>query len=452
MAALSDEPSPGGAPRALPTRPRLRPEVAARRHVVGDAVMTTVHAPPPSRGVACLGEREWAFVAAADGTRDLEGIRLAAARDGRRATRAHVVRLFEELAAAGLLTDGVEEATSASLAEPTSGVPERPCVGLPRFRLRCDGSGTCCRLYTTTTFLPLDVARARALCPDVLAGGHHPERLFTPLTSSHAHSWEPVAVAMIDGRCAFLGADDSCSIHARGGAGAKPAGCRAYPLRFVDDGEVIRVGPAPECSCVFASPAVDEAMDAPRPDHALFVERLDETIQVGDGSSWSRARYLAWATERGELLATSANGVDALWEAAAELAHSDVSLTELAGRLARALEEHGRLHAWRHPRDLARGLPDLMLVATRRIGRDVGALEGETLYLRALSHLHGWALDGVPLAASLRERALRLLVARHLADVIRERELVRDDAAFGAPIALVEASCRAFDLTAWRTS
>ena len=132
---------------------------------------------------------------------------------GRRATLAVVRAFFEQLDGAGLLAEGLEDGGH----HPDAPIARRPVAPLEGFALVCDGSGTCCRLYPTTTFLPLDVVRARSACPSILDGGHHPERVFTPIASSAAPSWQPSAVAMIDGRCAYLDDDNRCRIHAAAG-------------------------------------------------------------------------------------------------------------------------------------------------------------------------------------------------------------------------------------------
>jgi lysine-N-methylase len=416
-----------------------------RQHVIDGDLVIVLHGPPPAAGVACLGPREWAFIACADGTRDLEGIRLAAARVDRKSTTDHLVAFFDQLARAGMLGDG--PGTQHEETSPTSSVA-LPVDPLPGFALRCDGSGTCCRLYPTTTFLPLDVARARALCPDVLDGAHHPERVFTPITSSSARSWEPRAVTMNDGRCAYLDGEGSCRVHAAGSEELKPGGCRLFPMRFVDDGTCVRVAPAPECRCVFTSPPTGGAAAEPIvPDAATVVERVENVLRVDERTSWPRARYLAWSADALERLQPQQDGVQALWELAHELSPTEVTISELANRFRAVLERHNAKQTWRHVRDLARRIPTWMEGATH-VETSRGALTGENFYLRAIAHSHAWVLDGVPLVVSLRERAARLFIARRLHDAFTDEDRADDDAALTEPIALVEACCRAFQLFA----
>lgn len=458
-----DEPPPPAETR----RPRLRTEVAVRRHVLRGRVVLTLHAPPPSRAVATIGEREWAFLEAADGSRDLEGIRIAARRSARLATPALVSEFFKALGEAGLLAEGPAELADApapaggpassggEAAEPSSDealdpihtavAAALPLVAMPGFRLACDGSGTCCRLYPTTTFLSLDVARARACCPEVLDAGHHPERAFSPVTSSHARSWEPSAVTMVDGRCAYLDDEGSCRIHANGGAELKPSGCRLFPIRYVDDGVAIRVAPAPECRCVFTS-ARAEAGEASLPEDAAVVEAVDDTIHVDARVTWSRARYLAWAAEVARELEAAADGVTALWDLAQGLSPDPQTLVARGEELERKLSRHNAMQTWRATTDLARRIPSWMEGAARLRHAEAPPLAGENLYLRAVAHAHAWVLDGVPLSVSLRDRALRLFIARRLRSAFAPSDLADPDPALGEPIALVEACSRAFGL------
>lgn len=421
-------------------RPRLRSDVAVRRHVVGGRVLLTLHAPPDA--VATIGEREWAFLAAADGSRDLEGIRLAARRSARLATPELVSEFFAALAAAGLLADGPEPLSDEATAAP---LPSRPLAPMPRFSLACDGSGTCCRLYPTTTFLPLDVARARSVCPDVLDAGHHPERAFSPIASSHARSWEPSAVTMVDGRCAYLDAQGSCQIHVKGGAELKPSGCRLFPTRFVDDGVVIRVAPSPECRCVFTSPET-QAGEPSLPEQAAVVEAVGDTIHVDERTVWTRERYLAWAAGAARALETAGDGVTALWSLAEALSPADTTLATLVTAHERRLARHNTRQSFRAPTDLARRVPVWMEGAARRRDVEAAPLAGENLYLRAIAHAHAWVLDGVPLGASLRDRAVRLFLARRLRSAFSPDDLADPDPALAEPIALVEACSRAFGL------
>src|SRR6185312_7309697 len=90
---------------ALPARPMLAAHVLARRHVVDGEALGVLHDRRTGRLVQ-IGPREWELLAAADGTRDLEGILLAAAREGARARAPALQAFFEQLQDDGMLEDG----------------------------------------------------------------------------------------------------------------------------------------------------------------------------------------------------------------------------------------------------------------------------------------------------------------------------------------------------------
>ncbi len=392
-----------------------------------------------------MGAREWEFLACADGTRDLEGIRLAARGEARISSGEHIATFFEQLGRAGMLREGPPPGADPIAHDVAAGTPAKRLVALPHFQLRCDGGGTCCRLYPTVTFLPLDVARARALCPEVLLGVHHPERVFTPLVSASAPSWQARAVTMVDGRCAYLDEKGSCSVHAAGAAELKPRGCRAFPMRYVDDGSELRVAPVPECRCVFTSPRVVTRTTAPPVrDEATFVEVLPNVLDIDGEQRWPRIRYLQWATNAAAQLEREEDGVHALWHLAERLSPLRPSLREHVARFGASLRRHNARQQWRHATDLARLIPRWMQRATHSDAAPPPRAS-ENLYLRTIAHAHAWALDDIPLAESLRERALRLWLARRLPAAIDDDH--GEDAALDEPIALVEACSRAFHLS-----
>ena len=168
---------------SLPARPRLASHVLPRRHVVDGDERVVLHDLGTGRLVQ-IGPREWGLLAAADGTRDLDGIVLAAAREGAHARAAALEGFLAQLHQAGMLEDGVEEAPSPAVmaegeAESRDDPAARPLVPLPGFGLHCDGSGSCCRFYGTVIFGPVEAARARALLPMVREGGARHERRST---------------------------------------------------------------------------------------------------------------------------------------------------------------------------------------------------------------------------------------------------------------------------------
>ncbi|WP_441286954.1 YkgJ family cysteine cluster protein [Sorangium sp. KYC3313] len=478
-------------PSTPPARPRLAAHVLARRHLVGEEERVILHDVRTGQ-LLQLGPREWVLLSAADGTRDVEGIVIAAAREGAHARVPAAQAFFAELQAAGLLgaDDAGEDAgpwSAAAPAAPAASTPdsgerdprERPLEVLPDFSLHCDGRGSCCRIYASILFDPEEAARARALRPDVLSGGARHERVFTP----ERGTWPCAAsvVAMRDGRCAYLEGEGRCSLHAKGGPEAKPLGCRTFPTSFVDDGESVRVSVAVECACVLASvgrpggaPLLDPRLVTRGDlDERIDIARLPGRAQVAPGATASRAEFVAWSRR----LAAAAPPPDVaagLFSLAAALEAEGLTdaaiarferpepldpaalapwLAALHGRAARRAREDA---AWRSERDLARRAMQWIADATRALGEPdlLGALllapvrapDRERFYLRAALHGHR-LLGALPLSHALRDRAVRLVVARALPVVVAGAG--EDDPACAEPIALVEAALRGHGLDAY---
>ncbi|MBM4373724.1 MAG: YkgJ family cysteine cluster protein [Deltaproteobacteria bacterium] len=460
-------------------RPRLVPGAFVRRHLVAGEARIVLGLEGRA-GAVLLGEREWAVLRAADGTRRLDGVVSAAERYGARVSEADVRRLFGGLVEAGLVVD--DEALREPIDEPSSppgdatpsDAAARAVMPLPGFRLRCDGRGSCCRLYGTTLFSEAEATRARALVPGVLEAGDDASRAFTPSAGGLAASAEVagrrfkgLAVAMVDGACAYLG-PRGCRVHEAGGAAAKPLGCRTYPARFVDDGECVRVAPAPECACVFRSARGGEDGDAlvsatatVELEPGLVVDRLPGLIVVNQEVSWARSEYLerhrralvalaaaapdACGLERltrleRALLGETVSGVEPRSERLLEVARRE-RVAELGEQARRRLSLAG---SFRARRDLARLVPEWITRATRRAldGVDAeAALADERFYLETLAHAHLWLDDDAPLLDALDRRAARILTARHVRDVVRPDE-GPEDPALEHPLALVEALAR----------
>jgi lysine-N-methylase len=499
--------------RPLPLRPRLADHVLARRHVVSREALEAreelviLHDTRAGRLIQ-VGKREWGLIAAADGTRDIDGIVIAASREGSHA-RAPALRAFlEQLHSAGMLADGArdEDPPAASPAVP----PDRPLDPLPGFSLRCDGSGSCCRIYASVLFSPIEVVRARAALPDVLDAGARRSNAFLP-----EHGSAPCAasaVTLVDGRCAYLADDGLCAIHAAAGARRKPLGCQLFPATFIDDGEAVRVSVAVECACVLASGA--RAHEGGEPllppgarvradlDSAVFIAEVPHQVRTAGASAASRAELVAWSravmaaqaapsaaprdslAELWSLAAeVEASGLDArgarrcIAEARAPRAHDVLPwIDALRLRAAKKLRED---LAWRSARDLAGraarwieaaaslllepGACDAALHQTSSAADD-DRLASEAFYVRAILHGHqlvavapppdadgspSWSADP-PLAVALRDRAVRLLIARAMPEAVVRLEAhdppVPSDPAAARPLALVEAMLRGHGL------
>lgn len=455
----------------LPDRPRLSRRVAARRHLADGQVFVVLVDQRSGRSVR-IGEREWAVVGAMDGTRGADGLVVAAARRGTTTSAARVSELVGELAAAGLLDDDPVDAP-AERAPPTP--PDRALDPLLDHTFDCDGAGGCCRTYPTIVFLPLDVVRARAALPMVQGGGDDEASAFTPASGAIDAVSTP---AMRDGRCIYLEDGGRCGVHAALGAGAKPFGCRTYPLTFVDDGTSVRVAPRPECACVPRSaiaregyPLVAEGVrrrsDLPEP---TYVHRVAERVLLGTAGGlaawaprdelarWSRAIAEAATPDAAAafaaLAATVPGGLDPERDSALVRAPPALEPTRVAARIAALGEAAGRKAAegWRSPRDLSQqafvALETACELAARapttfasgpRHERERAA---EAVHLRALVFGHLLVLDDPPLALAdaLTERAARVVVARALGVVAELAEL--PDPAFAWPLSLVEGLVR----------
>ncbi|MCX4246185.1 YkgJ family cysteine cluster protein [Paraliomyxa miuraensis] len=488
----------------LPSRPRLASHVLARRHVIDGEERVLLH--DQSRDeVLLLGSREWALLEVADGTRDVEGIVVAARRQGAHARVAAVRQMLANLAAQGLVEAGeAAEPPDAAPAEPRAeplpgsvpgregasaalpGPPPheatdaqpvpRPLVPLPGEVLRCDGAGTCCRLYGTVMMLPSEARRVQSVLPRWRVGSVPAERWFSPVRGS-----EPApALAAIarDGACGFLQDDGLCAVHRAGGAAAKPWGCRAFPRVFVDDGVAVHVSAKPECACVLEprggepEPFVEpEWTDASALPSLVVVRSLPDGIEVLPGRWAPRAEVRAWiaavaarpvprdAAATSWALADAAThaaglpGLEGAWEAAPpEPAAVGPWLEALHRRATVRAREHA---AWRSERDLVRRVTAGLATLTKLLCDRAALAEAlavppehpqqEARYWRMGVHGYRWVGRG-SLVSTLRDEAVRLWVARSLSLVLPD---AHEDPDLRAPLALVEAMLRAYGIGAY---
>ncbi len=462
---------------AIPVRPRLASHAAARRHIVGEEDIVVVH-DLRSAELMQLTAREWRIVEHADGTRDEGGIFLALARSGLLRRRSEVRSLLERLHDAGLLVDGIEHSSKAAAIE-----SERPIDPLPRYRLSCDGSGWCCRIYPAVIVLEAEARRFSLGTQATLKGRELTFASFTPIVGSSGAG--VFSTPIVDGCCPFLAADSRCTLHSAGGAEAKPFGCRTYPSTFVDDGEAVRVSVVLECACAFEH-ADEEAAgslvpveasvrgDLPR---ALHVPSLPREIVLGEGATADRSSLIAW-TQALRMVAPPdvARAFWALGIASAESLDPERACA-LVGeppmpapdellRWARALARYARRFAereasWRSPVDLVRASSMWVAEAAERLATPEGIehvstsahAKDEELYFRAV--VHGHHLVGeLPLGLALRERGLRVWLARSLAPIL-ERAHARGEPPLPGestsrhPLAVVEALMRGHGLASY---
>lgn len=472
----------------------------ARRHVIDGQERVILH--DQERGdVLQIGRREWGVLAAADGTRDVEGIVVAARREGAHARVEAVRGLLGTLAGRGMLESGdsvepvgrsseaaVAAATAAETvalvgaeADPTHArspaqLEPKPLVPEPGGDLRCDGAGTCCRLYGTVMMTSDEFRRVRVLLPHWRVGNVPPERWTTPVRGSEPG---PVLASIArDGACGFLQDDGLCAIHRVGGAEAKPWGCRAFPRVYVDDGVAVRVSLKPECPCVLApaaaepEPVIDpEWFDSRSLPSTVVIDALPELIEVRRGYRVPRDEVRRWVAEITERpvpvdpAATAwamadrglAGGLpvvdDAAWQAGPpEVAAVRPWVEALHRHVVTRAREHA---AWRSEDDLVRQVSTAMALLTRllldpealaeALAAPPPAPEHEARFWRGGLHSYRWPRNGA-LVDALRDDALRLWVARSLPAVLDDRH---HDPDLRAPLALVEALVRAHGIGAY---
>lgn len=392
-------------------RPRLRAHVRVRRHLVGDRAVVLLHA-EVGRPPLGIGEREWRVVRAMDGTRDVEGVGLAAgvARDA--------VEVFVgQLEALGLLGD-------PSAAEPAaSPARDLPVVPLPGYGFACTGRGACCGMADAILFTPLEAARARGAAPAVLDAGHDADRAFVP---ERGLDEAILTVAMVDGACAYLDAAGRCRVYA-----VRPHGCRTFPRWHVDVGVAIRVAPRLACACELepADAPITEAVRGRDLPPALWVDRVPEAVRLGPATV-PAAEAMAFT----DAIAWEGDVLEPVVELADRLGAPPVDRAALRARIDASVAAN----AWRAPDDRLRRALSWMRVAVDR-DAPTERPEDERLAARALAFVGGLALGG-DVGAALRALEERLWLARRFPDEAGAEGFARH------PIALVNAVARATPL------
>ena len=468
----------------LPNRPRLADFAWARQHIVDGRELVLIHDQRNGEAIE-IEPRQFQLLAAADGSRDLDRIMLAASRAGalRRSSELHA--LLGQLHERGLLADGIlpSEAVGASSSA-------KPVLTLPNYRFVCDANGSCCRTYGSVRFNRREAERARVLVPEVLDGalraagsapGPRPANVFLPLQGS---KHDECACTMIDGQCCYLDDRGYCRIQQRGDGLAKPLGCRSFPATFVDEGESIVVSAAVECPCVLTSIGsgdgdglVGEQVHCEADlESGLHIIRLPEAVQVTSDHEVSLAELRTWTAAVLDGATPSLDTVAAFWSlaaavdshgldpAAAQRALRKPRLpgsTELGPWLAalRAVTDDRNQGAqkWRSQHDRARSLHGWIahaaaeLVVTEKLESCLVQApsygDHESFYFRATLYGRHLAAYEAPLEPALRDRAVRLLLARQLGSLIDTNW--RQDPAANYPLTVVEAMMRGHGLWAY---
>ncbi len=282
----------------VPLRPRLADDVLARLDRRGDARTLVLFDRRHGRTLVLEG-RSWALLGQADGTRDLQGLVAAARGLGVRIGAEPAAQLLAQLDALGLLVEGAPEAIHTGVPEPSPWHDDARAIEVwPQARYHCDGRGGCCRVYPSVLVLPDDVHRAAATLPEDHELGHAPQWASTPVCGSAPTVRR--TLALVEGGCRFHRQGEGCSLHARGGAAAKPLGCRWFPAQLVDDGDALRATVAIECACVahhdprgepLLPPEVVRGADLPR---GSVVARVPAQVGLAAEVSLPRADAIAW--------------------------------------------------------------------------------------------------------------------------------------------------------------
>lgn len=433
-------------------RPRLAGHALMRRHSIDGSERVVIHH-AVSGALVSLDPRSAEIALLADGTRDRDGIALAASRAGCFTRQSEVDALFDALDESDLLADGIAPPAMRPLATPLP--PEMatlPVEVLPEYAFRCSGVGACCMQYASIALGEADRERGRGLFT-TLAGDPGAKRVSLPLQGDDESR---SAMTLVDGACLQLDADNACGLHRRGGFDAKPAACKAYPATFVLAGDRVTVSTSVECDCVLLSlggggePLARATIAAELP-VGIQVRRLPEEISwVGD-ERVPRHRYLDF--RRDALAAGPSTNTVAFALSLARAVRDGKAISTLAPAEVEAMvrEPLGELghsmtaasqaaESWRSPRDRTRLMRrEVASAATTLARRGADALdaspfaEAEAFTLRAALFGHALA-GGVPFATALTDFAVRLLVARELELGGRR--------ALGHPIAVVMAAAR----------
>lgn len=426
----------------IPRRPRLAEWIFVRRQIVGAEPRILAHDAGKDETFELTSD-EWELVQLCDGTRDTDGVALAAAREGVFKSASALGALLEKLAARGALAEGNEPPV---VREGKTTPPDRPLEALPHYTFVCDGRGSCCRLYSAVVFSADDADRARTL-------GIGPSLAFTPLRGGIPRG--PRAAPQIDGACAFHDPDAGCRIHAAAGAQAKPNGCRVFPATYVDDGESVRVSVSVECACVTASVGREDAeplvppsarVSGDLPGAAIGV--LPQTIRVDGARTVDRSELARWSRS---LEVPDADAAAFAWGLAAAIegdglsASAEPALDETEARrwidaaTAHAGAVSAKLAPWQGDRSLAMRV--IAAIGGANVAIATRSDERERFYLRASIFGHAGVANGPPIATLLRDRAIRILLARAIAD--------EADPMFRDPLPLVEAVMRNYRLRAY---
>ena len=474
--------------KPLPYRPRLSEHGMLRRHLIDGVEKLILHDSHTHDAIE-LSSDQIEQLLGCDGTRDLGGVMLAASRADVYRRSSLIEGMLMELNQRALLADGIPPRQPLLATETTFEPGDRPLEVLPDYAFRCDGHGSCCTTYSSIPFSWNEAARGLRAVPEA-ADADTSNRFFLPLYGSAQGAL--CAVTMVDGGCAFLSEQGHCRVHAKAGPMEKPRACLNFPSAFAYDGHAVRVSVAVECACVVTSlsPPADgaEAMfEAPLvPEGATLsgeltagtgVSVLPEQIQITPEDTAPREALRSWSHQIDEALRERAeiDAVAVFWSLADALeergpidggravVEADVPVAAALGFRALALagkaaDKKESTANWRSERDRARRLSIWMDVAAqaltelpnleKRLNDGPGShARAEAFYVRSVNWGYQYLSHKLSVVQALRDRAMRVLLARQCALEIPQE--CADDAAVAHPLTAVEAMMRGQGLDAY---
>jgi len=320
---------------------RLVPAAQAGEHSVVRADGKAVRM--PNRFVALL--------LLCDGTRAAREIAERASVGGGEVAAELVVKLAEQMAA-------------HEVVDLVPRVREVETWGEPRHA--CQTCGASCEHHLIG---PLPAERVAQITRDHARLAEHVPRLRHQPPLMPMPDGEGEALAVIDGRCVFLGDDRLCLLHGHFGAQAKPLTCQTFPIASVEAEGEIRVGVQPSCYTLHRT-----FREGPR----VTAEALSE----GDLGYRTPASSVALPALGRSIAATPMEEEATLlgW-----LAEPDLTLAELFARVAGAPPARPPRVAL--PLDKAEALHRLLVGVARGRVAEMAAHRAPTVH-----HGHTWAM------------------------------------------------------------
>jgi len=183
----------------------------------------------------------------------------------------------------------------------------RPRVA-PPIAIDCDRSGSCCAQYPLITATREEQDRGLVTLRQRGAWSlpYAEAEAFAPVFPGHA---EPVSPIFSGDGCGFLGAQ-GCKIHAAGGALAKPATCRQFPLQVIHCGDHLELSQLPQCACAARCirPSTPEDWSHEALTELQTIPEVPELVAVDERRMLPRSAYLQWVRALADVVLTPGEG------------------------------------------------------------------------------------------------------------------------------------------------